>query len=94
MIVCHFELSKTSFASVILSESAVIVVSWTGMCFVSGNIETKGLTLVSAGKIGIIARPTGFLSFSAVGFLLKINVGAKVIYWLRDRKNSVVSLVK
>lgn len=50
------------------------------MCFVSGNIETKGLTLVSAGKIGIIARPTGFLSFSAVGFLLKINVGAKVIY--------------
>lgn len=44
------------------------------MCSVS-NIETKGITIVSAGKIGIIVRPTDFLSFSAVGFLLKINSG-------------------
>lgn len=51
------------------------------MCALSAAISRlRGLMTVSAGKIGIMVRPTGFLSFSAVGFLLKINLGTKVIY--------------
>lgn len=59
--------------------SKVTAMGWTVIYFISSNTETKGVTIVSAGKTGCSKTP-GILSFSVLGFLLKSSFDRKVMY--------------